>query len=53
VAANPGTIIFPPKYQATFEAPFKRNYDEVAFGRMTVTQAVDKFFSEANAGLGQ
>ena len=53
VAANPGTIIFPPKYQATFEAPFKLNYDEVAFGRMTVTQAVDKFFSEANAGLGQ
>ena len=53
VAANPGTIVFPPKYQATFEAPFRRNYDEVAFGRMTVTQAVDKFFSEANASLGQ
>jgi len=53
VAANPPIIVFPPKYQATFEASFRRNYDEVAFGRMTVTQAVDKFFSEANASLGQ
>ena len=53
VASDPPIIVFPPKYQAMFEASFRRNYDEVAFGRMTVTQAVDKFFSEANASLGQ
>jgi len=53
LAAEPPIIVFPPGYQATFEASFTRNYNEAAFGRMTVAQAVDAFFSEANAGLGQ
>jgi len=53
VAAKPPIIVFPPKYQATFETSFTRNYEEVAFGRMTVSQAVDSFFDEANASLGQ
>jgi multiple sugar transport system substrate-binding protein len=53
VSEGPPTIVFPPSYQSVFENSFKRAYEEVAFGRMNVDQAADKFFDEANAKLGQ
>lgn len=53
IAANkPPTILYPPGYQATFESAFTRAYEEIAFGKKTVQQAADSFFTEANAGLG-
>jgi multiple sugar transport system substrate-binding protein len=42
----------PSGYNAVFEQSFLRNYQDIAFGRKTVKQAVDAFFSEANASLG-
>lgn len=42
----------PSGYNAVFEQAFKRDYQDVQFGRKTVSQAVDAFFSEANASLG-
>lgn len=42
----------PSGYNAVFEQAFERNYQDVAFGRKSVSQAVDAFFSEANASLG-
>jgi len=52
VAKKPPTILYPPGYQATFESTFTRSYEEIAFGKKTVQQAADSFFTEANAGLG-
>ena len=43
----------PSGYNAVFEQAFLRNYQDIAFGRKTVKQAVDAFFSEANASLGK
>lgn len=51
--AEPQTIVFPPGYQATFEASFKRAYEDIAFGRSSVEEAVQTFFDEADASLGQ
>jgi ABC-type glycerol-3-phosphate transport system substrate-binding protein len=45
-------IVYPPGYQATFESAFTRAYEDISFGRKSVSQAVDAFFKEANAGLG-
>jgi multiple sugar transport system substrate-binding protein len=53
VENDPPSIVFPPGYQATFEASFKRAYEDIAFGRKTVEQSVTTFFDEANASLGQ
>jgi multiple sugar transport system substrate-binding protein len=53
IAKNPPTIVFPAGYQSVFEDSFKRAYQEVSYGRMSIDQAVDKFFTEANAKLGQ
>ncbi|MEV6288557.1 extracellular solute-binding protein [Kribbella sp. NPDC051770] len=52
VAKKPPTILYPPGYQATFEKAYTRAYEEIAFGKKTVQQAADSFFTEANAGLG-
>jgi multiple sugar transport system substrate-binding protein len=52
VAKKPPTILYPPGYQATFESAYSRAYEEVAFGKKTVQQAADSFFTEADAGLG-
>lgn len=52
VAKKPPTILYPPGYQATFESAFTRAYEEIAFGKKTVQEAADSFFTEANAGLG-
>lgn len=41
----------PSGYNATFEQSFLREYENVAFGKETVSQAVDAFFTEANASL--
>lgn len=53
VSNEPPTIVFPPGYQSIFENSFKRAYEEVAFERMSIDAAADKFFAEANAKLGQ
>ncbi|SMH48847.1 carbohydrate ABC transporter substrate-binding protein, CUT1 family [Rathayibacter oskolensis] len=53
VAQDPTSIVFPPGYQATFEASFKRAYEDVSFERKTIDEAVQTFFDEANASLGQ
>jgi multiple sugar transport system substrate-binding protein len=42
----------PSGYNAVFEQAFLRNYQDISFGRKSVKQAVDAFFSEANASLG-
>jgi multiple sugar transport system substrate-binding protein len=49
---NPTSIVFPAGYQAQFDASFTRDYDAVTFGKMSVSQAVDTFFSEVNPSLG-
>ena len=53
VANDPPSIVFPPGYQATFEASFKRAYEDISFDRKSIDEAVQTFFSEANASLGQ
>jgi multiple sugar transport system substrate-binding protein len=49
---DPPVIAFPPGFNAAFQQSFLRNYDEASFGRKTVEQAVDAFFTETNATLG-
>ena len=53
VEQDPTSIVFPPGYQATFESSFKRAYEDVSFERKTIDEAVQTFFDEANASLGQ
>jgi multiple sugar transport system substrate-binding protein len=53
VRGKPPTIVYPPGYQATFESAFTRGYQDISFGRKSVQEAVDAFFTEANAGLGE
>lgn len=43
----------PRGYFAVFNQALIRHYQDIAFGRATVDQAVDAFFDEANAGMGQ
>jgi multiple sugar transport system substrate-binding protein len=43
----------PAGYNAVFEQAFSRDFQDVEFGRKSVKQAVDAFFSEANASLGK
>ena len=43
----------PAGYNAVFEQAFTRYFEDVEFGRKSVKQAVDGFFSEANASLGK
>ena len=52
VEADPPSIVFPPGYQATFEASFKRAYEDIVFERKSIEDAVQAFFDEANATLG-
>ncbi|MAO81932.1 MAG: carbohydrate ABC transporter substrate-binding protein [Nocardioides sp.] len=52
VQNDPPSIVFPPGYQATFEASFKRAYEDVVFERRSIEEAVQTFFDEANATLG-
>lgn len=49
---DPPSIVFPPGYQATFEASFKRAWEDISFERASIEQAVQTFFDEANASLG-
>jgi len=53
VENEPQSIVFPPGYQATFEASFKRAWEDISFERTSIEDAVTTFFSEANASLGQ
>lgn len=53
VAGDPTSIVFPPGYQATFEASFKRAYEDISFERRSIEEAVATFFDEANSSLGQ
>lgn len=43
----------PSGYNATFEQSFQREYQNIAFGKESVAQGVNAFFSEANAALGK
>lgn len=52
VAREPTAVVYPPNYQTAFEATFTRSYQDISFGRKTVSQAVDSFFVEGNAALG-
>lgn len=49
---NPPKVNYPPGFNAVFQQAFTRNYNEVAFGRLTLDEAVDAFFTETNASLG-
>ncbi|RKN07567.1 ABC transporter substrate-binding protein [Streptomyces radicis] len=51
VDRDPASLLYPPGYMAVFESAFSRAFDDVAFGKKTVPEAVDAFFAEANAGL--
>jgi multiple sugar transport system substrate-binding protein len=48
VANNPTIVDFPANYNAVVLA-LTNNYSNVAFGKATVEEAVDAFFSQANA----
>lgn len=48
VANNPTIVDFPANYNAVVLS-LKNNYSNVAFGKATVSAAVDAFFSQANA----
>lgn len=52
VAAKVPAQVMPSGYNSVFEQAFKRDYQDVQFGKKTVSQAVDAFFSESNASLG-
>ncbi|MFC4245394.1 ABC transporter substrate-binding protein [Gryllotalpicola reticulitermitis] len=47
------TQTIPAGYDAVFEEAFTRDFQNVEFGKQTVKQATDAFFSEANASLGK
>ncbi len=49
---NPPKVNYPPGFNAVFQQAFTRSYNEVAFGRMSLDEAVDSFFTETNASLG-
>lgn len=53
VAAKVKNPSIPPGYNAVFEQAFTTEFQKVEFGQKTVKQAVDEFFSEANASLGK
>ncbi|MFI6344230.1 ABC transporter substrate-binding protein [Streptomyces sp. NPDC050560] len=42
----------PSGYNTTFEQAFTRGYENIAFGRKSISQAVDDFFAEAKINLG-
>lgn len=42
----------PRGYFAVFNQALTRHYQDIAFGRSSVDKAVDAFFAEANAGMG-
>jgi multiple sugar transport system substrate-binding protein len=48
IAGNPTIIDFPANYNAVVLA-LKNNYSNVAFGKASVSAAVDAFFTQANA----
>ncbi|WP_078900537.1 ABC transporter substrate-binding protein [Streptomyces sp. SBT349] len=51
VDRDPQNLLYPPGYMGVFESAFSRAFDDVAFGKKSVPEAVDSFFEEANAGL--
>ncbi|SDT35498.1 ABC transporter substrate-binding protein [Microlunatus soli] len=44
--------VIPPGYNASFETSFEREYENVAFGKKSIKQAVDDFFAAANSTMG-
>ena len=52
VEFEPEPVVYPPGYAALLEAQ-ERAYESVAFGRQSVEEAVDEFFSEAERLLAQ
>jgi multiple sugar transport system substrate-binding protein len=52
IRTNPPIVRYPSGYAAVVTS-LNQAYQNVAFGKTTVTQAVDTFFSEANATLAQ
>jgi multiple sugar transport system substrate-binding protein len=53
VAHKPPVIVYPSGYQQIFVAEFTRDYQDIAFGHKSVTQAVDTFFTAAAGILAQ
>jgi multiple sugar transport system substrate-binding protein len=51
VAHKAPVVVYPSGYQQIFVQAFTRDYQDVAFGRKSVQQAVDAFFQEANGQL--
>ncbi|WP_197024648.1 ABC transporter substrate-binding protein [Cellulomonas sp. KRMCY2] len=51
VEDGPSAVQFPAGYRAVFELAFPRYYEEIAFGNLTVEEAVEQFFAEANTAL--
>jgi multiple sugar transport system substrate-binding protein len=52
VAQKVPTQILPAGYSSMFEQSFQRDYQDIAFGRKTVDEAVDSFYAEAADALG-
>jgi multiple sugar transport system substrate-binding protein len=44
--------VIPPGYNAAFETSFEREYENIAFGKKSISQGVDDFFNEANSTMG-
>lgn len=44
--------VMPPGHNATFETSFDREYQNIAFGKKSISQAVDDFFNDANSTMG-
>ncbi|GHJ39340.1 ABC transporter substrate-binding protein [Streptomyces sp. TS71-3] len=44
--------LIPSGYNTTFEQAFTRGYENIEFGRKSISQAVDDFFAEAEINLG-
>lgn len=44
--------VLPEGYSSVFEQSFLTDYQNIQFGKMSVAQAVNAFFSQANASLG-
>lgn len=52
VGAKVKNPVLPQGYSSLFEQSFLTDYQNIQFGKMTVPQAVNTFFSQANASLG-
>jgi multiple sugar transport system substrate-binding protein len=51
VAKNPPTVLYPPGYQANFEAEFTRAYQQISLNGANVQNTAKSFMDNLNSAL--